>query len=93
MLNAYRVRLPKGGSTLWLDSNVGPILINELDLAVVLDQVVVNWVEFEVSTGVISRIKYWNGSAWVAINSLKHWNGSTFVTGKLKQWNGLTWIE
>lgn len=93
MLNAYRTRLPRGGSTLWVDTTIGPILVNELDLSLILDQVTVNWVEFEVSAGVINRLKYWNGSAWVGINSLRHWNGSAFVTGRLKQWNGSIWIQ
>ena len=38
----------------------------------------------------LSRLKYWNGSAWVA-KSLKYWNGSAWTTKVLKGYNGSTW--
>lgn len=36
------------------------------------------------------RVKYWNGSAWVAKN-LKFWNGSEWVIRQPKFWNGSSW--
>ena len=39
-----------------------------------------------------SRLKYWNGSAWVA-KTIKYYNGSTFVEKPLKYWNGSSWIS
>lgn len=38
-----------------------------------------------------SRLKYWNGYAWVP-KTLKEWNGFSWQTKTLKRWNGTTWM-
>jgi hypothetical protein len=37
----------------------------------------------------VGKIKYWNGSAWVAV-PLK--SGGTWTTKSLKRWNGSAWV-
>jgi hypothetical protein len=37
-----------------------------------------------------SRLKYWNGSEWVA-KPLKYWNGTQWVNQQLQYWNGSSW--
>lgn len=46
---------------------------------------------FQAPSGVIGRIKVWNGSAWVA-KPVKVWNGSAWVTKPVKRWNGSIWV-
>lgn len=41
--------------------------------------------------GTTQRMKYWNGSAWVA-KPLKYWNGSAWVEKSIKYHNGSTWV-
>lgn len=48
------------------------------------------WV-FYSSGGTTQRMKYWNGSAWVA-KPLKYWNGSAWVEKPIKYYNGSTWV-
>lgn len=38
-----------------------------------------------------SRLKIWNGSAWVA-RPVKVWTGSAWVTKQIKFWNGSEWV-
>lgn len=45
---------------------------------------------YDVITGTLQRLKYWNGSAWVA-KPLKYWNGSAWVEKPIKYWNGSAW--
>lgn len=47
------------------------------------------WQSF--SSGTLQRMKYWNGSAWVA-KPLKYWNGSAWVEKPIKYHNGSTWV-
>lgn len=43
------------------------------------------------AVGVTSRLKYWDGSAWVG-KTLKTWDGLTWQTKTLSYWNGISWI-
>lgn len=43
------------------------------------------------SAPVTSNLKYWNGSAWVAVPA-KVYNGSAFVDAVIKYWNGSAWV-
>lgn len=47
------------------------------------------WQSF--SSGTVQRMKYWNGSTWVA-KPLKYWNGSAWVEKPIKYHNGSTWV-
>jgi hypothetical protein len=56
-------------------------------------EVRVHWAKLQVpeAAPVTSKVKYWNGSAWVA-KTTKRWNGSAWVTAVIKKWNGSAWV-
>ena len=56
-------------------------------------EVRVHWAKLQVpeAAPVTSKVKYWNGSAWVA-KPMKRWNGSAWVTAVVKKWNGSAWV-
>ena len=37
-----------------------------------------------------SRLKYWDGAAWVP-KTLKYWDGAAWVPKAVKYWGGSTW--
>lgn len=47
------------------------------------------WIFF--STGTTQRMKYYNGTAWVA-KPLKYYNGSAWVEKPIKYHNGTSWV-
>lgn len=42
-------------------------------------------------TTVAGRVKFWNGSSWVA-KPLKYWTGSAWVVKTPNYWNGSAWV-
>jgi hypothetical protein len=67
-------RNPRGGSDAW-DSEAGGVLLTA---------------EFFGSENPAGRLKFWDGSNWVA-KFLKWWNGSAWLAKPLKHWTGSAW--
>jgi hypothetical protein len=74
------------------ETGIAPSVSANVVTTITNGAVQVNGLSVSVSTGgAVSRLKVWNGSAFVPYQA-KVWTGSAWVVKPVKVWNGSAWI-